>query len=680
MSGFSAKAVKDEVVAELRKESGKYCLKSNVKGRAQIWKSFSYVIVKDTGKKFVTGENDIYNCVACNACLTVHLYKAANGTAALTKHSCPKMTTNQSLTALVTRCDPNPWEKKSITGALADMCAVDMRPFDIVKGKGFREFSQKLLNIGVNSKRGISIDKLFPAPITVSRNIERRSKSGRDVLTAVLVQHLDDGIGIGSTTDIWTDDVNKVSFLSVTAQFIDKEFVLHNRTLACQPFPMPHKGPDVLEKYQEVLSSFKLHHPDLVTVVTDRGSNMHSRDSIPSVFYWEPCCDHIIGTILTTVINKRTRTVDGKKSAPFYEFEEKAPELFTLIDIVKALVTYVKQAALEKDLETTVKQEVVTRWNSLLRCLKSVEKVLDELIELLRSRGRGLASKATLIDRDLLKELITFLEPFQEATLALEVFKQPTLHRVLYFRQSLLTHCEVVREDIAVKNKDGTVTILRQDSPSIASLKPKFRELIEEKFPITELMIVAALLNPKTKHRLHKFGVGESNLARGKVILEQKMKEHFIGDSICETGRSPKRRKQSESFFRTRRLAENSSDDDTDGEEDGYDHPSAGNLRNAYEIKAELAAYWKHKCNEDENMLINQSGLLFWWKIHQEEFRTLARVARSVLAIPASSAKSESIFSDAGNTMDDKRNRLNPHKLNDLMFLRSLLLSRESQK
>lgn len=55
-------------------------------------------------------------------------------------------------------------------------------------------------------------------------------------------------------------------------------------------------------------------------VVTDRGKNMHFADDIPSLYDWIPCCDHIIDTMLTTIIDKSIGMVEGKKSAPFYEF------------------------------------------------------------------------------------------------------------------------------------------------------------------------------------------------------------------------------------------------------------------------------------------------------------------------------------------------------------------------
>ena len=47
--------------------------------------------------------------------------------------------------------------------------------------------------------------------------------------------------------------------------------------------------------------------------------------------------------------------------------------------------------------------------------------------------------------------------------------------------------------------------------------------------------------------------------------------------------------------------------------------------------------------------------VLAFWKLHEEAFPLLARVARIVLAIPASSAKSERVFSTGGLIVTSKR-------------------------
>ncbi|KAI9909364.1 hypothetical protein PsorP6_015039 [Peronosclerospora sorghi] len=159
-----------------------------------------------------------------------------------------------------------------------------MRPFHIVNGKGFRDYTQTVLNVGVNSKVGLRSEELLPVPLTIGRNVATRAAAGRATLAADLKVHLAKGVKISTTTDICTGDINKASFLSVTLHLVDNDFKLHHRTLACCPFPFPHTGSDVLEKFEGILHSFDATDTSLVTVGSDRGSNMHSADGIPSVY------------------------------------------------------------------------------------------------------------------------------------------------------------------------------------------------------------------------------------------------------------------------------------------------------------------------------------------------------------------------------------------------------------
>ena len=65
-------------------------------------------------------------------------------------------------------------------------------------------------------------------------------------------------------------------------------------------------------------------------------------------------------------------------------------------------------------------------------------------------------------------------------------------------------------------------------------------------------------------------------------------------------------------------------------------------------------------------------NILLWWKLKgAPTFPIMSRVARSVLCIPASNSKSESNFSDAGNTLTKKRSVLKPAIVNDLLFVQS---------
>ena len=77
-------------------------------------------------------------------------------------------------------------------------------------------------------------------------------------------------------------------------------------------------------------------------------------------------------------------------------------------------------------------------------------------------------------------------------------------------------------------------------------------------------------------------------------------------------------------------------------------------------IKMELQKYLNEGLKEDEI----GDHVLEWWKIHGPRYPMVARMARDVLAVPASTVASESAFSTGGRTLDSFRTSLTP-KVND---------------
>ncbi|CAG8800074.1 24587_t:CDS:1, partial [Racocetra persica] len=62
---------------------------------------------------------------------------------------------------------------------------------------------------------------------------------------------------------------------------------------------------------------------------------------------------------------------------------------------------------------------------------------------------------------------------------------------------------------------------------------------------------------------------------------------------------------------------------------------------------------------------------LTWWRTNQKWFPVLSKLARKYLAISATLTASERLFSDAGNTMTEKRTSLLPTTFEHLVFLRN---------
>ncbi|CAN0500577.1 unnamed protein product, partial [Phaeothamnion confervicola] len=60
---------------------------------------------------------------------------------------------------------------------------------------------------------------------------------------------------------------------------------------------------------------------------------------------------------------------------------------------------------------------------------------------------------------------------------------------------------------------------------------------------------------------------------------------------------------------------------------------------------------------------------LLWWRRHNLEFPNMAKLVRSVLCVPATSAPSEQLFSSGGLSVTQRRGRLTDHSVETLIFL-----------
>ena len=69
-----------------------------------------------------------------------------------------------------------------------------------------------------------------------------------------------------------------------------------------------------------------------------------------------------------------------------------------------------------------------------------------------------------------------------------------------------------------------------------------------------------------------------------------------------------------------------------------------------------------------EKVATTETDPLQWWKLNEFRFKTLAKVARSILCVPATSTLSERLFSTAGLTVTNLRSCLKPDNVDALVF------------
>ncbi len=82
----------------------------------------------------------------------------------------------------------------------------------------------------------VSAESVLPDPTTISRRCKEAAASKRQTVVKVILDILCD-INVGMTTDMWTDDYRKNSFLTITCHYITPDFLLRSRVLTTAMFP-----------------------------------------------------------------------------------------------------------------------------------------------------------------------------------------------------------------------------------------------------------------------------------------------------------------------------------------------------------------------------------------------------------------------------------------------------------
>uniref|UniRef100_A0AAV2K1C2 HAT C-terminal dimerisation domain-containing protein n=1 Tax=Knipowitschia caucasica TaxID=637954 RepID=A0AAV2K1C2_KNICA len=276
-----------------------------------------------------------------------------------------------------------------------------------------------------------------------------------------------------------------------------------------------------------------------------------------------------------------------------------------------------------------------TRYSTVFLTLESIQSVHGELQELLQSRGES--TRLRNVSPDVLAFLVEFLRPFSDAQKELEGDKYPTLHLVVLWANKLKSHCQ---PDVA-------------DTPSQAVIRQRHLDWLMKKIQIQPVHKIAIFLWPKF-NQLRMFTLAERSDIQQQVRIQinrfrtgedarrqEQSTQSGSGAVAAAAGPAPKRRALAEF-------------------EDAWE-----NVRVDNEDTDEIQVY----LSLNPTMEADGRDLLSWWKQHETTLPLLARLARMVFSVPASSSSSERAFSAAGRVIEERRTGLSPETVDAVLFL-----------
>lgn len=422
--------------------------------------------------------------------------------------------------------------------------------------------------------------------------------------------------------DAWTDKTRKATFFGLTVHFISCEngkLVLNDRVLVIRELSAETKNGEYLkEKVDEYLEEFNLmqYVGDKIIFVSDRGTNIvKALASFESI----NCFAHLIHNTVEKILDKNVT-----------------------VRVVTSIVKYFKINGINSLFEKTLKSNVATRWNSVLRMLESFIEVWDAISEILnqppssrpsdKEKDRLRAKHSTEFNTISLSELILlrdFLQPFKTATDEVEATKKPTLHLVHPWYLELHAHMQPSVLDptmIAAFKSTG----LMYWTNTVKNYVTNFHD-------------VATFLHPEMKGL--KFLTSQE-----KSKVWEKTRE-MMEELAPLADRFEPIAAQQVVHPRSARALRHFYDEDDDDLNGGTQEPN------------EIEEYKVLKVRTEVN-------LLEWWEGHKTTFPQLYRVARFIHSIPGSSAAAERMFSKAGRLVTFRPN-MRSELVDEILFLKS---------
>ena len=522
---------------------------------------------------------------------------------------------------------PNTSEKqKKFDHAIVDFLADTFIPFNVTGQDSFK----KLFDIA--DKRLAVKDRT-----TYSRMVDDSSKNILSQVCRIIAHEKDNILSVGLTTDLWTSRSGD-AHMSLTVSWIDPDWNMLRFTPFVKPFPGRHTGVRISLQLDDMIDDLDFNVETDKVCVCDNASNM--KVAIAKSFHVrEYFCN--IHTLQLGVIDT-FKNVAGMKSVL-----DKCKDVAKFCHQSTCAMEQLRAAAKRKDIPFRKPQNPgKTRWDSQHETMKSIFHLKPALEDLEITEPDWEDKSLSKTDWKLLRGAINLLETFRDTTKIWQFESIPTVNLVI-------DRVFCMEEELKTFISDA-----RNDQFGITFAKELMKNL-EKRFPNHGLEVferrAANYLDPHFKgihlRKFKYFDTTRDEIERGQVDEDDDQKASDQENNMESTGRNNNDVAANEEMSPTARLRL---------ELEAIEPRDAKTSK----IRAEMAVF------EKIEIAPKSSDVLQWWKNHEKSLPLLSKFAKKVLAIPASSGKSERVFSTGGNFVTAKRTRLNPSKVQSLIVLK----------
>ena len=494
---------------------------------------------------------------------------------------------------------------------LGEMMALDCQPITIVEDIGFNCFVNALEPRYAIPSRKYFTEKVIPN-IYAGMKVELMKKV-----------HSPGVMAYSFTTDVWSTTSAGESLLSLTAHWVQGNFVRASAVLHVTTLEGSHTGENIAGKIEDMLLSWRISKENVHLFLRDNAANMERAMKDAGVVSFG-CFAHSLQLVVHDGVLSQRGVSD-------------------LLSLCRTIVGHFKRStkATDKLKEIqqnlglpahSLKQDEATRWNSSLEMLKSV---VEQKMALAAYATEGSIPVLTTSNLEIADKVITVLSPIEEITK--NVSKDcASISLIIPLVRALTKKLEQSDDDIGVRGMKRAMLL---------SLQRRFTDI--EK---TNFLVLSTLLDPRFKDRSFSTSVFRQNA----VTL---LKSHYIVEvEDCQIEEPASKRSATDSRPIARGsvwgclneiLMDDTLNDDT-------------NVSSESEVEQYLAV-----------PIINFKRNPFeWWEINQKQYPVLAKLGKKYLSAPPTSVNSERVFSGAGLLYTDHRCRLQPELAEKLLLIK----------
>ena len=518
------------------------------------------------------------------------------------------------------------FDQQACRDALVKMIIKDELPFWFVEGEGFREFIQVSLPMFQ-----------IPSRYTIARDCYYLFVQEKKKLHALLTSQCQ---RVSLITDTWTS-IQNVSYLCLTAHFIDSGWNLHKRILNfC--VVKSHKGINIGNAIDFCMDEWGLNKVMCITV-----DNASSNDTavqqlkkkltkknafvLGGEAFHMRCFAHILQLVVKDGLESAQYSI--RRIRDVVKYVRGSPQRLEMFKKCCESANIKSKASLQLDCPT--------RWNSTYLMLESAvvyQKAFDKLEDVdskfLGEFGNDMPSE---VDWTKARNLTRFLKRFYDVTCKISGSLYSTSN--MYFPEIMR-----VLKDLQAFQSSNDLNLAEMGR----MMREKFDKYWGSIQKMNVMLFIVVVLDPRYKMDYlaakYKSFYSENDandlVTRVTNSLRALMDEYKGNEQVGMGG-----------------VIKPSNDvEDMVEDEELDDYFIEREKEQSLVSKGELDRYF----GELPEKYTHDFDLLNWWKVNAVRYPILSKVAKDVLAIQSSTVASESAFSTGGRTLDRFRSSLTP--------------------